>query len=85
MLGIRPEHLDVALAGARAGLTAPVQVVEALGNETMVHLGVAGGTFVVRCAGQVAAAIDQPLGVNLRADGIRLFANDDRGLALPLA
>ncbi len=85
VLGIRPEHLELAPSGAKADLTALVQVVEALGSETMVHLGVAGGTFVVRCAGQATAAIDQSLGVNLRAEGIRLFQDDDRGLALPLA
>ncbi len=85
VLGIRPEHLELAAAGAPAGLTAPVQVVEALGSETMVHLGVAGGTFVVRCAGQATAAIDQSLGVNLRAEGIRLFAGDDAGRALAIS
>jgi multiple sugar transport system ATP-binding protein len=85
ILGIRPEHLDLAPAGATAGLAAPVQVVESLGSETMVHLGLAGGAFVVRCAGQATATVDRPLGVNLRADGIRLFAADEQGRALPLA
>ena len=85
ILGIRPEHLDVAPLGASAGLSAPVQVVESLGSETMVHLGLKDGTFVVRCPGQAAAVVDKPLGVNLRAEGIRLFAGDEQGRALALA
>ena len=40
---------------------------------------------MVRCAGQASATVDRPLGVNLRADGIRLFAADSQGRALPLA
>ena len=84
ILRIRPEHLDLAPAGAAAGLSALVQVVESLGSETMVHLGLRTGTFVVRCPGQAAAVMDQPLGVNLRAEGIRLFAADDQGRALPI-
>ncbi len=62
-----------------------MQVVESLGSETMVHLGLGETTLVVRCAGQAAATVDQPLGVNLRAEGIRLFAADEPGRALPLA
>jgi multiple sugar transport system ATP-binding protein len=85
ILGIRPEHLDVTSAGAGAGLSAPVQVVESLGNETMVHLGLGGGVLVVRCPGQAAAVIDKPLGVNLRAESIRLFAADEQGRALPVS
>ena len=85
VLGIRPEHLDLAPAGTTAGLAAPVQVVESLGSETMVHLGFGDTTLVVRCAGQAAAAVDQSLGVNLRAEGIRLFAAGEQGRALPLA
>ncbi|MBM4131702.1 sn-glycerol-3-phosphate ABC transporter ATP-binding protein UgpC [bacterium] len=85
ILGIRPEHLPPAPAGAPAGFTAPVQVVESLGNETMVHVGFGGGAVVVRCPGQAAAVVDRPLGLNLRAEGIRLFEADERGLALPVA
>jgi multiple sugar transport system ATP-binding protein len=85
VMGIRPEHVDLAAAGAASGLDAPVQVVESLGSETMVHLGLKGGTFVVRCPGQAAAKVDKPLAINLRAAGIRLFDADEQGRALPTA
>ncbi|MBI5716137.1 MAG: ATP-binding cassette domain-containing protein [Burkholderiales bacterium] len=40
--GIRPEHLRLAAAGAGAGLAAEVELVESLGDATLVHCRVPG-------------------------------------------
>ena len=83
VLGIRPEHLDV-VNGGGAQITTPVQVIESLGNETLLYLNVAGNQLTVRAGGNLAAAMDQNLGLSLRAENIHLFATDDSGSNLAL-
>ncbi|MCB1184713.1 sn-glycerol-3-phosphate ABC transporter ATP-binding protein UgpC [bacterium] len=81
-LGIRPEHLD--LDTDAPGLTAPVQVVESLGNETLAYFEVAGRQITARGDGQLQAAVEQPLRLSCRPDHIHLFAADAGGANLLL-
>jgi len=81
VLGVRPEHVTAGDAGP-AAFAAPVQVIESLGNETLLYLDVAGGTFVVRTPGTAAAAVGQPLPLALRPEHIHLFAPDAGGRTL---
>jgi multiple sugar transport system ATP-binding protein len=81
VLGVRPEHVDAGGTGATA-FPAPVQVVETLGNETLLYFDLAGGTFVVRTAGLSAPAVGQSLSLALRPEHIHLFADDETGRAL---
>ncbi len=82
VLGVRPEHVDLAGDGRPAGARAAVQVVESLGSETLLHVGLGPRPFVVRVDGHTAAAVDQELDLALRPDHIHLFAGDDAGANL---
>ncbi|MBU0742534.1 sn-glycerol-3-phosphate ABC transporter ATP-binding protein UgpC [bacterium] len=70
-LGVRPEHLGV--GGGGASFTAPVQVIEPLGNETLLYFTIGGEPFTVRSQGNVQAAVDQDVGLSLPAAHIYLF------------
>ncbi len=81
VLGVRPEHVALA-AENEPGFRSAVQVVEALGNETLLYFTVGGEEFIVRTAGAVTPAIEQDLRLALQPDHIHLFASDSEGLAL---
>jgi len=70
-LGVRPEHLGV--GGGSASFAAPVQVVEPLGNETLLYFNVGDAPFTVRSQGNVQAAVDQEIAIDLPAAHIHLF------------
>jgi multiple sugar transport system ATP-binding protein len=72
-LGVRPEHVLVDPGAGAAGFEATVQVVEPLGNETLMYFTVADRPFVVRCPGQVSAAVGQPVRLGLQASHLHLF------------
>ncbi len=83
VMGIRPEHVDVVDDAGSTGVSAPVQVLESLGNETLIYFQLGGEQFTVRGRGQVAAGIDQDLELAFHPDHIHLFEAGDRGDALP--
>ena len=76
VLGIRPEHVELSPAGTPGSFAATVQVIEPLGNETLLYFTVAGHLFVVRGPGVVDAAVDGPLGLALAGEHIQLFDPD---------
>jgi ABC-type sugar transport system ATPase subunit len=80
VLGVRPEHLTV--GGDGPALSAKLQVIESLGNETLAYFQVGGQPITARCNGQLAATVDQKLDLSLRAEHIDLFADDDLGANL---
>ena len=82
VLGIRPEHVLVGKAAGSAGTTAAVQVVESLGNETLLYFQIAGQPFTARSSGEVAAAVDSRLDLTFAPEHIHLFATGDDGYAL---
>lgn len=45
-LGVRPEHLELTDASDPLGFPVPVEVVETLGNQTLVHFPTAGGLAI---------------------------------------
>ena len=73
VLGIRPEHVALRAPGAADAFAAPVQVIEPLGNETLLYFTVAGRLFVVRGPGDADAAVDRPVGLALAAEHVHLF------------
>ena len=76
VLGIRPEHIQV--RGPRdAGFAATAQVVEKLGNETLLYCQVANHQLTVRTEGDRPLAVDQEISLEMEAEHIRLF--DSRG------
>ena len=83
VLGIRPEHVDVVDDSRAASVRAPVQVLESLGNETLIYFQLGGGQFTVRGPGQLSAGIDQEIPLAFRSDHIHLFDAGEKGEALP--
>ena len=77
VVGVRPEHVDV---GVEGGLAVPVQVVEPLGNETLLYFEVGGEPVTVRAPGNVQAAVDEAVRLSPRAGHLHVF--DAAGAAL---
>jgi multiple sugar transport system ATP-binding protein len=82
VMGIRPEHVEVVTDSGSAGLKAPVQVLESLGNETLLYFQLGDKQLTVRGRGQVAAGIDEDLDLALQPDHIHLFEAGDKGKTL---
>jgi ABC-type sugar transport system ATPase subunit len=81
-LGVRPEHLEVAIAGD--GLPGKVEFAEALGAETLLHVETSAGRVVMRGAPGAARGGAGDMVVLKAAPGaLRLF--DARGSALGAA
>ncbi|BAI71309.1 multiple sugar transport system ATP-binding protein [Azospirillum sp. B510] len=73
-LGIRPEHLAVAEAGFSPGFSIEVELVEALGADTVVYGRLAGGeSLLVRMAGIPTVRERDRLTVVPQADALHLF------------
>ncbi|NYZ15254.1 sn-glycerol-3-phosphate import ATP-binding protein UgpC [Azospirillum sp. RWY-5-1] len=73
-LGIRPEHLGPASDGAGPRLRLRVELVEALGADTVVHGRLAeGDTLLVRQPGLPSCTTGDTLEVSAPADAIHLF------------
>jgi len=79
VLGVRPEHLEVAGEG---GLAGTVEVVEALGADTLVHIKLAGGESVIaRFDGATQVAIGDQLTLAPNPGDLHLF-DSNTGLRL---
>jgi multiple sugar transport system ATP-binding protein len=79
--GIRPEHLeDITLlppdAKDESRLTAPVDVVEHLGNELLVYMTVAGRNVVARLDPRSSAHAGGEVTLHVDTDHIHLFDSD---------
>ena len=79
--GIRPEHLeDIELlppdAKDESRITAPVEVVEHLGNELLVYMTIAGRNIVARLDPRSSAHAGGNVTLHLDTDQIHLFDTD---------
>ena len=72
-VGIRPEHL-VPASAADAVLSGPVEMVEQLGADVLVHIGHGGNTVIARMPHGTAPGIGSTFSV--AADPARVFAFD---------
>ncbi len=70
LLGLRPERIDVGPAGT---LRAEVELVEALGGETVLHTRVAGQALLVRVPTRVEATIGQPIMLAVAPQALYVF------------
>jgi multiple sugar transport system ATP-binding protein len=73
-LGLRPEHITERrsyVAGVE--FTRPVDVVEPMGTETMVHLDIAGVAVCTRCSPEISAAPGQPMTFMAQMDHMHLI------------
>jgi sn-glycerol 3-phosphate transport system ATP-binding protein len=73
-VGIRPEHLRPVAAADGAAFSGPVEMVEQLGADTLVHVGHGAGTVVARLSHSQDADVGSTL--HLAADPARIFLFD---------
>ncbi len=74
VIGIRPEHLDVApLSGPSTTVQARADVVEYLGNEELLHVEIAGTDVVAVVSADRRVRPDDVLTVHLPLDKMHLF------------
>jgi multiple sugar transport system ATP-binding protein len=74
IVGIRPEHLDVApTGGATATVQARADVVEYLGNEELLHVNIAGADVVAIVSADRGVRPDDVVTVHIPHDKIHLF------------
>ncbi|SIO00085.1 ABC transporter ATP-binding protein [Vannielia litorea] len=83
VLGIRPEFVKVAEAGAPGAVSIEVDLVETLGSEALVHASLQGAPFVIRTdtVGQMAM-LDGIGGFTIAPHLVRVF-DAETGVALP--
>jgi ABC-type sugar transport system ATPase subunit len=78
-VGIRPEHIAVVGAeDGRAQLRGQVQLVERLGNLTIVYVETAAGQIVMEGNGELAVSGDENVGLILDPSRTHLFGRDGR-------
>ena len=80
-LGIRPEHVDLGEAGApNANLPGKIQIVEHLGNATIMYVDTPAGQIVVQEDGNARASAGENVGVIFDPARCHVFAAN--GLAI---
>jgi multiple sugar transport system ATP-binding protein len=72
-VGIRPEHAVPSANGASA-VQGPVEMVEQLGADALVHVGHGGGTLIVRVPHGEQPRVGEPFG--FRVEPSRVFVFD---------
>ena len=70
--GVRPEHLTPC-APSVANLVGRVEMIEALGADTLIHVGVAGGSIIARLPPGTAATVGEPIALAAAPTRVYLF------------
>lgn len=77
-VGVRPE--DLVTEPTKLALPpVPLEVVEHMGHETMVHFDLAGERHIARLPAEAKVGAGDQLALSIRPDGFHVFAADDRG------
>ncbi|MDT7836513.1 ABC transporter ATP-binding protein [Aquabacterium sp. OR-4] len=84
-LGVRPENLVLAEPGARGTLSGRVELVEFLGERTLVHVALADGSLVIATAAGAQPQRGEAVGLAAQLGELQLFDARGRGHAAPLA
>lgn len=78
-LGVRPEHIRLTEPDdPAANMAGRVQLMERLGNTTMIYVETAAGLVTVQTSGQSAVNPDELVGITLDAKYAHLFEADGR-------
>jgi len=72
MVGVRPEHLTPCAPSA-ASIVGRVEMVEALGADTLVHVAVAGRSVIARLQHGTQAVVGEPIALAAAAERVYLF------------
>ena len=79
---MRPEHVRVAEAEGPGRFSLPLQVLEPLGNESLLYFSLGQEPLVVRAPGIVRTSIDQNVPLRFAAGHLHLFAPEGEGESL---
>ncbi len=79
-LGVRPEGVRVH-PGAGAGMPGRVELVEALGADTLIHVDVGGVTMIARQNERTPLQSGDDVGVEIDPSVLHLFTRDGRAVA----
>jgi len=71
-VGVRPEHLTPCAPSA-ANLVGSVEMIEALGADTLIHVAVAGGSIIARLPPGTAATVGEPIALAAAPTRVYLF------------
>jgi len=74
-VGIRPEHLTPSKP-SEANLVGSVEVIEALGADTLLHVAVAGRTIIARLPAGTPAEVGEPIALGADRDRTYMFDAD---------
>jgi multiple sugar transport system ATP-binding protein len=77
-IGVRPEHLRLGAAGNGAAFDGKVQIVEQLGNTTLVYVDTPAGQLIVEGEGNLTVAPDEAVGVSIDSKSAHLFGADNQ-------
>jgi len=78
VIGVRPE--DLLTEPTEFALPAvPLEVVEHMGHETMVHFDLMGERHIARLPAEARVKAGDQLALSIRSNGFHVFAADDRG------
>jgi sn-glycerol 3-phosphate transport system ATP-binding protein len=77
-VGVRPEHL-APCKPSEANLVGSVEVVEALGADTLIHVAVAGRSIIARLQHEAAAEVGEPIALAAPRDKVYLFDAESGG------
>ena len=76
-VGIRPEHVQLTQAGdPKASLAGTVQILERLGNATIMYVATPAGQIVIQDDGDVRASAGENVGVILDPARVHVFTQD---------
>jgi ABC-type sugar transport system ATPase subunit len=79
-LGIRPEHVHVALSESAGWLPASVYVTELMGSETFVFLNLGDNRIIARAASEFRAEVETTVWIKLDMSRAHFFGNDGKRL-----
>jgi ABC-type sugar transport system ATPase subunit len=71
-VGVRPEHLTPCAPSA-ANLVGSVEMIEALGADTLIHIAFAGGTIIARLPHGAPATVGEPIALAAAPGRVYLF------------
>ncbi len=72
-VGVRPEHLQPAVAGDAHGFDAEIEGIEPVGNEIFVNMRHGEQALVMRVAPQVLPAVGESIRVAIQPQGLHFF------------
>ena len=78
-VGVRPEHLELAAAGApNAAFDGTVRIVEQLGNSTLIYVDTPAGQLIVEGEGNLQVSPGETRSVVIETQNAHLFGADDQ-------